>query len=226
MRYFDLALNRVRSGEQYVLDQVLTMAIPTMAVHTMAILTMASWRAVCARAGGQRRAAYYLLLTTYYLLLTTYYLLGGQRRARAACATLLAPRHRPRRRPDVRRVLASSSPSHPPPILLPSSSVSFPSPGEFCQFILLVSRWLPAHYTEKELRHMFHKSDLNGELRLSTYYYSHYYSRCSLLTTLYLLLSTLYSLLLLQATISSISTSSCTCSGKPAGSTFRASARR
>ena len=166
-----------------------------MAVHTMAILTMASWRAVCARAGGQRRAPYYLLLTTYYLLLTTYYLLGGQRRARAACATLLAPRHRPRRRPDVRRVLASSSPSHPPPILLPSSSVSFPSPGEFCQFILLVSRWLPAHYTEKELRHMFHKSDLNGELRLSTYYYSHYYSRCSLLTTLYLLLTTLYSLL-------------------------------
>ena len=118
------------------------------------------------------------------------------------------------------------SSSHPPPILLSSSSVSFPSPGEFCQFILLVSRWLPAHYTEKELRHMFHKSDLNGELRPSTYYYSHYYSRCSLLTTLYLLLSTLYSLLLLQATISSISTSSCTCSGKPAGSTFRASARR
>jgi hypothetical protein len=72
LRYFDLALNRVRSGEQYVLDQVLTMAIPTMAVHTMAILTMASWRAVCARAGGQRRATYYLLLTTYYLLLTTY----------------------------------------------------------------------------------------------------------------------------------------------------------
>ena len=86
-------------------------------------------------------------------------------------------------------------PAHLPPILLPSSSVSFPSPGEFCQFILLVSRWLPAHYTEKELRHMFHKSDLNGELRPSTYYYSHYYSRCSLLTTLYLLLSTLYSLL-------------------------------
>ena len=91
-------------------------------------------------------------------------------------------------------ILLPSS-SHPPPILLSSSSVSFPSPGEFCQFILLVSRWLPAHYTEKELRHMFHKSDLNGELRLSTYYYSHYYSRCSLLTTLYLLLSTLYSLL-------------------------------
>ena len=31
LRYFDLALNRVRSGDQYVLDQVLTMAILTMA---------------------------------------------------------------------------------------------------------------------------------------------------------------------------------------------------
>ena len=29
--------------------------------------------------------------------------------------------------------------------------------GEFCQFMLLVSRWLPAHYTERELRHMFRK---------------------------------------------------------------------
>ena len=61
--------------------------------------------------------------------------------------------------------------------------------GEFCQFMLLVSRWLPAHYTEQvpdppprtpphlsphlasppahrtgqELRHMFHKADLNGD---------------------------------------------------------------
>ena len=42
LRYFDLALNRVRSGDQYVLDQVLTMAILTMAVlTTLAILTMA-----------------------------------------------------------------------------------------------------------------------------------------------------------------------------------------
>ena len=41
LRYFDLALNRVRSGDQYVLDQVLTKAILTMAILTMAILTMA-----------------------------------------------------------------------------------------------------------------------------------------------------------------------------------------
>ena len=42
LRYFDLALNRVRSGDQYVLDQVLTMAILTMAIRTtLAILTMA-----------------------------------------------------------------------------------------------------------------------------------------------------------------------------------------
>ena len=42
LRYFDLALNRVRSGDQYVLDQVLTIAILTMAIlTTLAILTMA-----------------------------------------------------------------------------------------------------------------------------------------------------------------------------------------
>ena len=26
-----------------------------------------------------------------------------------------------------------------------------------------MSRWLPAHYTERELRHMFRKADLNGD---------------------------------------------------------------
>ena len=54
------------------------------------------------------------------------------------------------------------------PSYLPLTSfTSLPSPGEFCQFILLVSRWLPAHYTEKELRHMFQKADLNGELLIT-----------------------------------------------------------
>ena len=85
---------------------------------------------------------------------------------------------------------------------------------------------------------MFHKADLNGgsylfpAFLLLTAYHSPLTTHRSLLTTHRSLLTTHHSphtadySLLLQATSSSISTSSCTCSGTPAASTCRASAHR